>query len=548
MPERGSSICALRFVVGPLDRKILALVSPVKFSQGLEAAFSGSLGSSWGCWGYSKIRVVTEECSMRMWAQSLLCRKVRLVPSFGAALALVFLILASSQPAHAIPAFARKYGLRCSACHESWPMLNFFGQKFKDNGYQLMNDRDSPIWQNPSYWPATMRMTPIWHRVSTNRNQVDVYTGDTVTGTTEAKITSSGFDLSGLDFHTAGTLEKNFSFYLLPSSDPTGAFHFESVFARVDNIGNNPWLNVKFGKFELDNLLSEKRILTLTANGGIYQLYHFIPAGDNNIFGQIGDNQLGAEWMGHSANDRTRISAALLSSNDGSVLLPYGSESYSAFFAASQAFDFGKLGVSRFGGYAMVGEAPTQWLTNGGSGAPIPGSGTGNKGYHREGFVGQIYFGEHADVTVVTQHGWDSAWFGQGYGDFVDNPTATCANSTGFPAPCNNLPGTSLAPGSRAPTWNGVLVEPHYVVNPQWILLTRYETIRMSQQSTPGTPSDLGNVTTYTLGTRINPFMNNRAGFAYHAEYNWFHQDGTSPVTGSNLTSSELLFGFDFDF
>src|SRR5712691_417076 len=52
--------------------------------------------------------------------------------------------------AHALPAFARKYGLRCSACHEAWPMLNYFGQKFKDNGYQLMNDRDSPIWQNPS--------------------------------------------------------------------------------------------------------------------------------------------------------------------------------------------------------------------------------------------------------------------------------------------------------------------------------------------------------------------------------------------------------------
>ena len=53
--------------------------------------------------------------------------------------------------AHALPAFARKYGLRCSACHEAWPMLNYFGQKFKDNGYQLMNDRDAPIWQNNGY-------------------------------------------------------------------------------------------------------------------------------------------------------------------------------------------------------------------------------------------------------------------------------------------------------------------------------------------------------------------------------------------------------------
>jgi hypothetical protein len=55
--------------------------------------------------------------------------------SFAAlALVLAFLILASSPAANALPAFARKYGLRCSACHESWPMLNHFGQKFKDSG------------------------------------------------------------------------------------------------------------------------------------------------------------------------------------------------------------------------------------------------------------------------------------------------------------------------------------------------------------------------------------------------------------------------------
>jgi len=110
-------------------------------------------------------------------------------------------------------------------------------------------------------------------------------------------VESSGFDLSGLDFHTGGTLEKNISFYVLPSSDSTATFHFETVMGRLDNLFGSSWLNVKLGKFELDNLLSEKRILTLTANGGIYQTYHFIPVGDNNIFGQIGDNQLGIEYM-----------------------------------------------------------------------------------------------------------------------------------------------------------------------------------------------------------------------------------------------------------
>ena len=479
---------------------------------------------------------------MRMGTPSCVRWKLPWVQSVASmALVVLFLILSCSQSANALPAFARKYGLRCSACHESWPMLNYFGQKFKDNGYQLMNDRDSPIWQNPSYWPVTFRITPIWHRVSTGKVAVDTYAGGAVSGTAIQRVTTSGFDLSGLDFHTGGTLEKNFSFYVLPSSDNTASFHFETVMARLDNLFGSTWLNLKLGKFELDNLLSEKRILTLTGNGGIYQLYHFIPQGDGNVFGQMGDNQLGAELMGHSYNDRTRYAAALLSSTDGNVGLPYGN-AYTGFFTASQAFDVGKLGVDRIGAYAMIGQAPTYYLTQSTVGitGPLAGSGISNKSFHREGFVGQFYFGEHIDLQVVTQHGWDNAWFGQGYGDLI-----------GGTAPNNNTPGTSLPPGSQAPTWNGVLFEPHYVYSPQLIFIGRYETIRMSRQASPSNASNFGNISTYTVGFRYNPFMTSRAGFAWHNEYNWLHQDGVGPALGlttTNLNTSEVLTGFDFDF
>lgn len=435
-------------------------------------------------------------------------------------------VIAGASDANAIPAFARKYGLRCSACHEAWPMLNQFGQKFKDNGYQLMNDRDAPIWQNPSYWPVTFRMTPIWHRVSTDKVAVDTAVGQNAG---EVQITSHGFDLSGLDFHTGGTLDKNISFYLLPSSDPTGAFHFETVMARLDNVFGSSWVNIKLGKFELDNLLSEKRILTLTGNGGIYQLYHFTPVGDSNFYGQMGDNQLGVEWLGHSYNDRSRVSAALISSNDGTTQLPYGN-SYSGFFTASQAFDTGRLGVQRLGFYAMTGEAPTQFLNSGG--VPIPGTGFGNKSFSRYGFTGQFYLGK-LDFQVVTQHGSDDKYFG----------TAT---SPYLPVP-GNVASNALPTGARNPTWNGFLVEPHYVVNPQLIFIGRYEGINMSQQALSTMPSDLGNIQTFTIGYRYMPIMTSRAGFAWHNEYNWLRQTKTAP-DGSDLTSSELLLGFDFAF
>lgn len=439
-----------------------------------------------------------------------------------------YFVLAFASSAHGLPAFARKYGLRCSACHEAWPMLNYFGQKFKDNGYQLMNDRDSPIWQNPSYWPVTFRMTPFWHRESTDKITFDTVGG----GSGLRRLTFTGFDHGGLDILAAGTLDKNISFQVIPASDEHGAFHIEAVNGRLDNLFHSPWLNIKLGKFELDNIVSEKRSLTLSASGGPYNIYHFIPVGDGNIFGQLGDNQLGLEWLGHSANDRTRLSVAILSSTDGNPDLPYGSNSYSAFITGSQAFNVGKLGTDRVGFYAMVGQAPTTFLTDGG--IPIPSSGIGNKGFSREGFVGLFYFGK-LDFQVVTQHGSDSPWFGAGFGNPIDDPTAP-----------NNVPGTSIA-GFRSPTWNGGFVETHWVHTPQLILFQRSEWIRMSQQADPATPSNLGNIDNYVFGYRYYPFMNSRAGFAWHNEYSWIRGRGLAP-DGSDLTNNSLMLGFDFDF
>jgi hypothetical protein len=505
---------------------------------------------------------------MRLWAQSRLCQKrYPVAETLAAVFSLIFLVLSTTQRADAIPAFARKYGLRCSACHETWPILNNFGLKFRDNGYQLMNDRDAPIWQNPGYWPITFRITPIWHRYSSLQS-VDTYGGSPpiITGNEVQRITSSGFDLSGLDFHTAGTLEKNISFYVLPSSDSTGAFHFETVMARFDNLLGSSWLNVKMGRFELNNLLSEKRTVFLTGNGGEYQTYHFIPVGDGNIFGQMGDNQLGMEYLGHSANDRTRVSAALLSSNDGNVGLTLGANSYSGFFTFDQGIDAGKLGIERIGAYAFVGEAATYYRTTGG--IPIPGSGIGNKGFSRVGFTGQLYLGPHFDLNVVTQHGSDDAWFGQGYGNAVatdGNGGTTCGGPQGTPGcPPNNLPGTGLLAGAQSPVWNGYTFEARYVYSPQLIFIGVYEAERMSQQanngpgansgpnSTTSSPSNLGNINNYSALVRYNPFMNPRAGMALQAEFNSFHQDLTGPTTAAgtptNTNTNELLLGIDFDF
>jgi hypothetical protein len=41
------------------------------------------------------------------------------------------------RPAHAIPIFAQRYDMKCSACHSVLPELNAFGNEFRNRGYRL---------------------------------------------------------------------------------------------------------------------------------------------------------------------------------------------------------------------------------------------------------------------------------------------------------------------------------------------------------------------------------------------------------------------------
>jgi hypothetical protein len=434
-------------------------------------------------------------------------------------------VLVTSQPSHAIPAFARKYGLPCSACHIGWPILNVFGQQFRDNGYQLGNDRDSPIYQNPAYWPITFRVTPNWHVESQTKVGIDA--PGTTTPATEQTVTTTGFDLSGLDIWTAGTLYKNISFSVLPSMGEGDTFHFENAWVRFDNLFKTPWMNLKFGKFELDMLLSEKRFLTLSNVGGAWFNYHFLPPGDINGFGGIGDNQLGVELSGHSKNSYARYSIALLSSVDGnpgfvSGFQPGTARTYDVFANVNEGFQVRGLGVQRVGLFGYVGQSPTFFLTSGGT----PVEAQGNRSFSRLGAYGWWFF-KDLDIETLYMHGQDNVFLGN----------AVPAND---PA--------SLPPGAAGPSWNGGFIEAHYTVNPQLIFTGRYELVHMSRQANPTILPNLGNVDSFTIGYRWYPIMFSRGGLAFHNEYAQAKTGNTSIITTSDQTSRSVMIGFDFDY
>ena len=443
---------------------------------------------------------------------------------FGAQLLALGILLAMVQPAFGIPAFARKYGMPCSACHEAWPMLNNFGQTFKDNGYQLGNGRDAPIYQEPSYWPIMFRTTPQWHRESNDRVAVDAVPGNASIGQVESTVTSSGFDLSALDVITAGTLYNNISMFVQPFIGSGGGITLSQAWARLDNLAKSHWLNVKLGKFELDEPISQERILTLSNTGGAYYNYFFTPPGDNNFFTGIGGDQLGVELLGHSDNDYTRYSVAVVSDSNGETGLP-SNQAYDIYANFTQAFEVPKLGRQQFGVYDFTGESPTFFQTSGGN--PIPGTGMGNRSFYRAGAYGHLYAGSKVDFYTFYMHGHDDVFLGN----------AVPANQP-----------SKLPRGAVGPTWNGGFIEGHYNPNPRLIFTGRYELIRMSQEANPGIRGDLGNLDTWTVGYRWYPIMSPRAGFAWTQEYSRINQAGAAPLSGKDDIRDSILFGFDLDF
>lgn len=419
----------------------------------------------------------------------------------------------------AIPAFARKYNLACSACHTAWPELNAFGQRFKDRGYQLGNDRDSPIWLNPSYIPLAFRTTPGW-RMDRATNQVTA--GDPAGGTT---LTQSGFDIGGADFLMLGTLYKDVTFGFVPTFEDGEGVGIETAFVRLDNLFHSSWANLKVGKFELDNLLSEKRIATLSSGGGFYQGYHFLPVNSANNFG-LGDNQIGAEFMGHDATSYRRYSVAVLNQEDGVPGLAT-SKGYDFNVTASQAFDAGALGLMRVGVFGYFGSRPTTFEVDNTNGDPIPGSGSNAKSFSRIGFTGNFSLHD-LELLPVFLHGAEDK--------------------------------ALIAGGTQNASWNSYLLEAHYFVNPQLMLMGRGDILRMSKQGDPATPKTQGNTDAITLGVRYYPIMFSRAGLAWHTELSFGKSVGVTPMSGIGNTvdapvtpgtvvhTTSLLTALDFDF
>ena len=290
------------------------------------------------------------------------------------------------------------------------------------------------------------------------------------------------------------------------------------------------------GKHELDLPVSEKRSLSFSNYGGLYNVYHFFPPNSNPALltglQGLNSNQLGVEIMGHNANSYTRYAVSIMSSNAGQFNLPQGN-SVDFYGHFQQAWNVPHdLGYMKASAFTYIGQWPTYFQTLGGT--PIAGTGTGNKGWTSSGGA-LLWFTPKWVWDNVFVHGTEDAYL------------------------ANNVPSNGPLPaGAKTAIWNGGFSEVNYLYTPQLAMIGRYETVRMSQQGNPLNPGNMGDLDALTFGIRWYPFMTTRDGFAINPEYsvvrsrgvtdNLFAGTWSPSFNNQDVKSSSLFLGLNFEF
>jgi hypothetical protein len=473
--------------------------------------------------------------------------------------------------AHAIPAFARKYGVPCNTCHvPGFPKLNDFGNQFRDQGYQFGADVDLPTHENITmgYWPLSMRTTVGYQAASVR--------------TDGSGVTTGGFGFTGLDILSFGLLHRDISFGLVltPGLGSAGfgagstategdleaayvRFNRLERFLGVQGEQGTYLMNFKIGKFELDVPYSEKRSPTLNTP---FVMYHYVAGtpyfagatgtstsfyNNPNSFA-IGENSPGVELAGITKTAVTdgvfRYSLAGLSTNSFSGPLgncnqglndpPCGTGGRNMNFYGRMTQSFGGYGIvtgHRVGLFGVYGNAPTMVNATCPTCQAVGGS-------------GQPFYRIGADVSFTYDGQWNL------FGAFVHGNDSK-----------NLFVSQGIANAQNA-SWNGAFVELDWyptqlplVGMPGWFFAYRYDIIRNDRQGDPTVAKNYNNVDSHTFLARYYIHQSTRTDIALHAEYNFYRTVGVGtlnnpiqPVAGpcapacGNLLGQTMLVGFDF--
>ncbi len=171
------------------------------------------------------------------------------------------LIMLPSNRADAIPAFARRYRVSCSLCHNVVPALSAFGEAFAGNGFRFSSDeepRDTVATGDPLLDLA--KDLPLAIRVDAYMN---AYTNGDVA--TDFETPWNVKILSG------GTISKKLSYYLyffLFERGEVGGI--EDAFIYVNDVGGKP-VDLAVGQFQVSDPLFKRELRLEYQDFAIYR-------------------------------------------------------------------------------------------------------------------------------------------------------------------------------------------------------------------------------------------------------------------------------------
>jgi hypothetical protein len=386
-----------------------------------------------------------------------------------------------------IPAFARKYGMKCSACHFAAPVLNSFGLAFKDNGYRMKVGTDDLRLKDPGYWPA---FAWLWKNY-----QLDVERVGGQTVQRRGRIADGAVAFGGL-----GSISDKISFRFVPIIYEDGFEFLDAGWVRYNQALGSDWLNIRLGAGELDLPIGAGRDHNMSTPRFALMYAYSVPGSVPrfNLFGA----PTGIELMGHDRGSRNRYTLSVFNSSGAP-------EAHCTFCAPSV---FGRVTHRRdlpngflrsvqlgaFGTYATWAVGPDT---------------SDLKGQQRLGADLEFVLGSDVlplRVTAMAMTGRDDR-------ELVELATTD-------------------------PKFNAGMLQLEYVPSLSWVFYSRLQLIRNQRQAVAGRPDDFGDQDFQFVGAHYYPDLTSRFGWWLELSYSRQLIKRATP-TGENATHHFLWAG-----
>jgi len=181
-------------------------------------------------------------------------------PRWSAAL-LVALIVAPLSDAEAIPAFARRYKVSCSLCHNPIPALTAFGEQFAANGYRFASG-EAPVdtIATGDELLALPRSLPVAVRL-------DLYAQAYANGRASTDFQTP----YGIKLMSSAPISKTLSYYFYTYFNERGELGgVEDAFVQVNDIGGQP-VDLVVGQFQVSDPLYKRELRVEFEDYAVYR-------------------------------------------------------------------------------------------------------------------------------------------------------------------------------------------------------------------------------------------------------------------------------------